>query len=1317
MRKCLFIFLAFWAVACPCPQEGEGPSDPMCDTKAETWRVSELHFTASRSYDDGGGDRVRLDVQFSHRKTGRTLTVPAFWDGGDSFVVRFAPPEAGRWTWKSTCPEDPALHGRKGTLRCREYTGPLAIYRHGFIQARKGTKYLMYADGTPFFYLGDTHWGMYSEDLSDEHFKKIVRRRVEQGFTVLQSEPIGAPFHLLDGHVDADDIPGFRKADAYYQFIADAGLVHANAEFFFATSLTRELASDDEALKALCRYWVARFGAYPVLWTLAQEIDNDSYAELGGRFFDYTDNPWVKIAEYLHAADPYSHPLSGHQENAVNTSVTGAGTEPEESHADGNGVSAFLSEAVSERTGHSWWAAQWSPPLHETPGPEAVRDYWLSSRPAVNYEGRYCGVWTLNFGARAQGWISFLSGFCGYGYGAADIWLYHGGFQMDITSFDGVEHVTPQLKAIPWQEALEYPSARQMIHLKNLLESFDWWNLTPVIPGDPVFRDASGAAVYARTERMHLLYFYGKGTQTGRISGPVPDAGMQAQWYDPRTGEYRVAANPVREADGYWALPPKPDGQDWVLVIRTSETASRPFPLPVDESRSMLSRWAQKEVLESLLLDDMELDGRWKVREGKPELSYTRENSKDGTRALRHRMSLVDRDCLAVSRTPWGTFQGMQGGWTSVALEFDRPQDWSAYNRISLWAYIHPSRNPNVSFALSLVTETPDSILTHGRETNVDIPQGKWVQVLWEIDALPRDKVLRLEFCQTCTGYDPALGEEYVTIDLDRLELQKVVPDHYEGWDLPSGQFAFAHTGYLPEGRKVALAGPGEARRFVLLDGSGKVAHKGTAKPVSWKGNSFMELDFSAFRKPGTYRIRYGDSLSNPFPIGEAIWEEPLWNVLNFYYCQRCGYPVEGIHDVCHADVRSFWKDRTRVVNGGWHDAGDLSQGFWRTAYACYALLGALDVTSPALRERMEEEARWGLHWLLKVRFPEGRHPTWTLLRYYSDNEEGTLDDVAYPAQFVPWEVFQGVAVFLKALETLPLSEAEKESFSEAVKADWKAASESSDWGQASYLEAAWGAVASASAYKRFGNPLYREAALHFGDLLLRCQEQDSVDGMPVKGYFYSSSRREQLLQSSHTAFWEASMLAFSTLSEVFPERSAPWKEAARLYMDSYLKPGSELSAPYGLLSAGLYTREQTLGQPGTPVSRHYVMRTFPVWESHVFHGATNIQLSQAWALALAATLLEDREAMDLVQTQLEWTLGRNPFSSSLMYGAGYNYAPLFVYTTRHVAGAIPVGIDSFHDDEPFWNGTAHATSHEIWIEPVSRFLGTLSLYLKSRDL
>ena len=116
-----------------------------------------------------------------------------------------------------------------------------------------------------------------------------------------------------------------------------------------------------------------------------------------------------------------------------------------------------------------------------------------------------------------------------------------------------------------------------------------------------------------------------------------------------------------------------------------------------------------------------------------------------------------------------------------------------------------------------------------------------------------------------------------------------------------------------------------------------------------------------------------------------------------------------------------------------------------------------------------------------------------------------------------------------------------------------------------------------------------------------------------------------------------------------------------------------------------------------------------------MFHGATNFHLSQAWALAAAAKLLEDQEAMNLVQEQLEWTLGRNPFGASLMYGVGYNYAPNFVYSTKNVKGAIPVGVDCFHRDEPFWNGTANATSHEVWVEPVSRFVGTLATYLSNQ--
>lgn len=754
-----------------------------------------------------------------------------------------------------------------------------------------------------------------------------------------------------------------------------------------------------------------------------------------------------------------------------------------------------------------------------------------------------------------------------------------------------------------------------------------------------------------------------------------------------------------------------------ILLLSCGRDGDR-VPFPLEETypeRSMLARWARKEVLASHLLDDMEED-RWTVREGKPELGYTRERCVDGVQALRQRVSLVDWDHIQdpAERTPWGSFAGEQGGWTCVALEFDEPQDWSAYNRISLWAYIHPSRNPNVSFALDIVNATPDGTLTPSRETNLDIPQGEWVQVLWEVDAVPRDQVLRFEICQTSTGYDRSIGEPFVTIDFDRLELQRVDPDHVEGWDLPAGQFAFAHTGYRPADPKVALAGPGQDDVFTLETERGKVVFTGEAGRVSYKGYEYRRLDFSDFRQSGTYRIRYGDACSEAFPIARDVWKEPLRSVLNFYFCQRCGYPVPGIHGVCHQDVQGFCGEERTDVNGGWHDAGDLSQGFWRTAYGSYALLEALESVrgDRELRARLEDEARWGLDWLLKVRFPEGRHISWTTLRYYSDNEMGTPDDVVSQASFVPWEIFQGVSVFLKAVRVLTLPAEERERLEAAALADWEAAMKH-DWTSASYLDASWGAIASAAMYTHFKDEKYREAALHFGQLLLRCQETEYVDGMSLKGYFYTDTSRRHRLHDWHAAFNEATMLAYAALSRAFPDASAPFREGARLYLDNYLKPGSAYAAPFNLLPAGIFTKAETAAQPGVEIGGDQVLRTFPVWHDHVFHGATNFHLSQAWALAAAADLLEDRSALSLVQEQLEWVLGRNPFSASLMYGVGYNYAPNFVYCTRNIVGALPVGVDSFHDDEPFWNGTANATSHEIWVEPVSRFLGTLSLFLK----
>ncbi|MBR5661449.1 MAG: DUF4038 domain-containing protein [Bacteroidales bacterium] len=540
--------------------------------------MTELRFESSTDYNPGGSEKVSLDVSFTHPKTGVTLVRPAFWDGGNEFLVRFAPTVEGKWKWRSVCPQDSSLDGLKGRFTCEKYDGNLPVYQHGFVKVEPGRKYMSYADGTPFFYLGDTHWGMYLEEFdapgpnagntgAESHFKYIVDRRAEQGFTVYQSEPLGASFNLSDGKVDSVDIPGLRAADKYYKYIAGAGLVHANAEFFFASSMRAELAANGDALRTISRDWVARFGAFPVIWTLAQEIDNDFYSERGDQpAYDFTNNPWVKVAEYIHKYDCYSHPLSGHQENSWYTTVSGKGTGA--SDRDGDGASVFRSEEVAKRTGHNWWAAQWSPSLTGPVDPGLVRDYWESSRPAVNYEGRYCGLWTKDFGSRVQGWISFLSGFFGYGYGAIDIWLYRSDYDVNTESFDGVEHITPADKMKPWSESIEYPSAIQMGYLRSFMESFDWWNLTPVLNDEEAFKADASGYVYARTSDTHVLYFFSKETTTGEITDIQAGNTFRLSWYNPRSGEWSNPVNLTSSEEGRLVLPEKPDFEDWVLMIR-----------------------------------------------------------------------------------------------------------------------------------------------------------------------------------------------------------------------------------------------------------------------------------------------------------------------------------------------------------------------------------------------------------------------------------------------------------------------------------------------------------------------------------------------------------------------------------------------------------------------------------------------------------------------------------------------------------------------------------------------------------------------------
>ncbi|MBE0654539.1 MAG: DUF5060 domain-containing protein, partial [Bacteroidales bacterium] len=61
------------------------------------WRVTEIAFVSSKPYPNAFND-VDLNVIFTH-SDGTEITVPAFWNKGNNWMVRFAPVLSGNWAY------------------------------------------------------------------------------------------------------------------------------------------------------------------------------------------------------------------------------------------------------------------------------------------------------------------------------------------------------------------------------------------------------------------------------------------------------------------------------------------------------------------------------------------------------------------------------------------------------------------------------------------------------------------------------------------------------------------------------------------------------------------------------------------------------------------------------------------------------------------------------------------------------------------------------------------------------------------------------------------------------------------------------------------------------------------------------------------------------------------------------------------------------------------------------------------------------------------------------------------------------------------
>ncbi len=650
------------------------------------------------------------------------------------------------------------------------------------------------------------------------------------------------------------------------------------------------------------------------------------------------------------------------------------------------------------------------------------------------------------------------------------------------------------------------------------------------------------------------------------------------------------------------------------------------------------------------------------------------------------------------------------------------------FNRISAWVKLDAPGFYSAFVGVTLYNEGKNVMPMPGRfegQHFLTVYPGQWQQIVWEIPDLYRDKVSGISINMMLSG-SPTGASDRMKLYIDDLRLETVSPENTRGFNLRQNAIAYSHSGYVAGARKQALVQNVADTRFQLLDEKGQEVYAATGKKLD-KG--FALLDFSSVDKSGLYKLKTGEITSGLFPIGDQAYISTAWRTLNFFFAERCGYDQPGIHQACHKDAFCVHPDGRRIgVNGGWHDAADLTQGLGNTARAIIAMLELakpVKNTQPELYTRVLEEARWGLNWALTTRFGDGYRHGSLIMGIWTDNELGTKDDMEAKASNNPFDNF--ISSIATAM-AVPYYQS-----ADPVFAAWcqKAAIEDFDFavdamGQVidEKNEVEVFSLATISAmrlYELTHNEQYLNKAAQFADVVMACQQQERRKdwSIPLHGFFFESRSKKRPLEYFHRSSEEFIIQGLYLLAKLAPNHpnASKWMTSCKAYAD-YLHDIAKTIVPYEILPAavyqvnnadfgGIYHEGARIGLPsmeeynaqvknGIQLGKDYYLRRFPV--AYQFRGFHAVLMGKAQAAFLLAGLLSDKALRDIATRQFEYLVGYNPFAMSTIYGEGYDYPPLYGAYLGDVVGSVPVGIETFeNDDEPYMPMQVNATYKEVW--------------------
>ena len=790
--------------------------------------------------------------------------------------------------------------------------------------------------------------------------------------------------------------------------------------------------------------------------------------------------------------------------------------------------------------------------------------------------------------------------------------------------------------------------------------------------------------------------------------------------------------------------------------IRNSSMLQR--LLPLDYTKSFETLKADKKVLERTMLADMENISDWS-RRGIGGMSQSDTRSIEGKHSLR----LVAPARTGVIPAPFGVGFGS----SRVELEIGGA-NWENYNRIAFWIFPDcEGVRGGVFMTLRINNEgqirMPDEFSRDGIH-EINLINGQWNRHYLEIPEFPRDKITSISFSIDTFGRDLIAGDSLIFY-IDAIELQKIEnPEIASGWMPAENRIIFSTTGYGINSRKTAVVNiPNHSGRFELIDyTTNQVVYSGRVNSQAAPIGTFDIIDFSHFRTEGQYKLRVGNVVTLPFYINKNIWDNSAWRVLNFLFAQRCGFPVPGKHGTCHSDHNIMHNGQMYLLNGGWHDAGDLSQNPKQTAEIVHALFelanrhrenGNIDLSN-----RLIAEGLWGLDYVLRARLGGGYRIARAMTHLRTDGVIGTVDDIRnIHIRNSAWENFIYAAISAYASMSIRYDDMMRNHLVQVAKEDFFYAMErfknveeapllrgehplsDTPMGIFStrvspsqfYATISWSA---SMLHKLTNDSHYAQIAAEYIRYTLDTQRLEPIGNSGIRGFFYQTTAKNNIVHFNHQGEHQVFMKAMIALAETQPNHPDfnRWDNSIRVYGE-YLRKITNYVQPYGMIPSGVYHIEEPLVDPvafrvlhlgtgnkelledyreqlrnGFELGDGYYLRAFPVWFS--FRGNAVIHLTKGKAAAMVGQYLNDTELIHIAEQQLFWTVGLNPFGQSLIWGEGSNYMFQYAPLPGTSVGQIPVGIQTRrNEDVPFWSNFNWCTFKEVWVKPAGRWLSLLA--------